>query len=155
MKFLQNIFLCLILTTVCLSAQAGLNPDKPSDSAVSAPKIIRDNISDFFNLLIKHDYEKAYQEILAKSPLLNDKENLDRLIKETSKIEEFYGKLTQFEYFKTESITKSYLRINCLGLCAKHPMRWIFTYYNSPDTGWLVTNIKFDDLTENYFMEKQ
>jgi hypothetical protein len=154
MKQLKYILLCLILTTFCLSAQSGLKQDKFCDSASSAPKIIRDNIAGFFNLLIEHDYEKAYQEILAKSPLLNDKQNLDRLIKETSKIEEFYGKLTQYEYFKTESITKSYIRISCLGLCDKHPMRWIFTYYNSPDTGWLVTNIKFDDLTENYFMEK-
>ncbi|MEI6090559.1 MAG: hypothetical protein WCR42_08925 [bacterium] len=154
MKSLRNILLCLIIATLSLSAQSGLAQDKSSDSTASAPKIILDNISDFFTLLSEHDFEKAYQQILAKSPLLNDKQNLDKLIKETSKIEEFYGKLDQYEYFKTEIVTKSYIRVSCLGLCTKHPMRWIFTYYNSPETGWLVTNIKFDDLTENYFMGK-
>lgn len=154
MKLLQNILLCLILTALSFNTQSGTAQDKFSDSTKSAPKIVRDNITDFFSLLIEHNYEKAYQQILAKSPLLNDKQNLDKLIKETSKIEEFYGKLTQYECFKTEFVTKSYIRISYLGLCTKHPIRWIFTYYNSPESGWLVTNIKFDDLTENYFMEK-
>ncbi len=154
MKSLTNILLCLLLTSLSLSAQPGLSQDKLSDSSQIAPKMIRDNISDFFALLIEHNYEKAYRQILEKSQLLNDEQNLTKLIKETSKIEEFYGSLSDFEYFKTETITKSYIRISCLGLCSKHPMRWIFTYYHSPDIGWLVTNIKFDDLTENYFMEK-
>ena len=69
MKILQNILLCLVLTTLSLSTQSGLAQDKSSDSTASAPKIILDNISDFFSLLSEHDYEKAYLQILAKSAI--------------------------------------------------------------------------------------
>lgn len=154
MKFIQTIVLCLLVSALSLSAQTGYTFIKNSDSTDKVPQVIRDNISDFFNMMFERNYEKAYQTILEKSPLLKDKENLEKLIKETTKIEEFYGKFTEFEFCKKDIVTKSYIRISCLGLCAKHPMRWIFTYYHSPEVGWLVTNIKFDDLTENYFLEK-
>jgi len=155
MKLLKYIILCLIISTISLSAQSGYTFNNSSDSTDKVPSVIRENITEFFAEMFKNNYEKAYQKILEKSPLINDKENLDKLIKETTKIDKFYGKLTEFEFCKTDIVSKSYIRISCLGLCAKHPMRWIFTYYHSPELGWLVTNIKFDDLTENYFMEKK
>jgi hypothetical protein len=155
MKLLKYILLCLVISTISLSAQSGYANFINADSADKVPKMIRENITDFFTIMFDGNYEKAYQKILEKSPLINDKENLDKLIKETAKIDKFYGKLTEFEFCKTEIVTKSYIRISCLGLCSKHPMRWVFTYYHSPELGWLVTNIKFDDLTEKYFMEKE
>lgn len=115
------------------------------------PKELHTRIADFFKLIISGDYEKAYKELLKGSPLIRKEKELNRLIEQTEKATQIYGALQGFEAVDSEVASNSMIKCRYLGLHSLYPMRWIFTYYNSPENGWVIINIKFDDQSDFYF----
>jgi len=75
------------------------------------------------------------------------------LKKQTERSIDIYGDILSFEFVSAEQVTESYIRLRYLALHSSYPMRWIFTYYRSPDKNWIVTNVKFDDLSEYFFSD--
>ncbi|HRP03009.1 MAG TPA: hypothetical protein PLE30_10225 [Candidatus Kapabacteria bacterium] len=114
---------------------------------------ITKNISFFFGQVIKKDIDNGFDQILQNSPLLTRREDVKNLKEQTKRSIDIYGEILSFEFVSAEIVTNSYIRLRYLGLHSYYPMRWVFTYYKSPDKGWLITNIKFDDLSENFFTD--
>lgn len=125
----------------------------PQNNAYGVPDKIQNKINIFFRQVFKENFQDAYKGILIDSELGESTEKVEKLIKETKRIKKFYGKLSGYEFVNSEAATKSYIRVRCLGLCEHYPMRWIFTFYKSPKSSWVITNIKFDDLSEYYFTD--
>lgn len=124
-----------------------------SEKMFGVPDEIRKEVNTFFAGLLDGEIEKPYKTLLSDSPLTGKKEDVEELLRQTRKVNKYYGKMKGFEFVSSEAVTPSYMRIRYLGLCEKYPMRWIFTYYKSPKKGWVVTNILFDDMTEYYFSD--
>lgn len=122
-----------------------------SDSYKKIPQELKVKTSKFFNFLLDSNVSSAYDELMKNSFLVGQDDKLNTLIKQTHRAFEIYGLLKGYEPVSAEEITKSFIRIRYIGLHTKFPMRWIFTFYKSPSVGWIVTNVKFDDLTEYYF----
>lgn len=125
-----------------------------SDSYKKVPQELKVKTSKFFNYLLDSNVTAAYDELMKGSFLIAQNEKLNTLINQTHRAFEIYGLLKGFEPVNAEEITKSFIRIRYIGLHTKFPMRWIFTFYKSPSAGWIVTNVKFDDLTEYYFSDE-
>jgi hypothetical protein len=64
-----------------------------------------------------------------------------------------YGQIRAYEPVSSDIVSESYIRIRYLAYHTDFPMRWIFTFYKSPKLGWIVVNIRFDDLSDFFFKE--
>lgn len=117
----------------------------------NVPKELHTRISDFFKQIIQTRYEDAYKQLLQGSPLLRKEKEISRLIEQTEKATQIYGAMRGFEAVDSEVASNSMIKCRYLGLHTLYPMRWIFTFYNSPENGWVVINIKFDDQSDFYF----
>jgi len=118
-----------------------------------APEQITKLCSAFFTDLIKGNVEGAFDKFLEGSPLKDKSEEINTLKNQAKRSFKLYGKLQGYELASIENATNSYTRVRFLGLNEEYPMRWIFTFYKSPKKGWIVTNIKLDDLSEYYFSD--
>ncbi len=123
-------------------------------SLLGIPPALSKKTSEFFTNLVDGNLNLAYKELLNGSPISERKEEVATLIKETKLSVKLYGKIKGAEFVSSENVTGSYLRLRYLVLLDKLPMRWIFTFYKSPAKGWVVTNVKFDDLSEFYFTDQ-
>ncbi len=119
----------------------------------TVPQELHTRISDFFKLVIRAEYENAYKELLKNSPLLRKDKELVNLTTQTEKAAEIYGAIKGFEAVDAEVASNSLIKCRYLGLNTRYPMRWVFTFYNSPAEGWIITNIKFDDQSDYYFRQ--
>lgn len=127
------------------------NLSKSSTNFQNVPPELKSKTIKFFNALMDNKVSNAYDDFLAGTPLGKKVEDVTSLKKQTTRAFELYGVLKGFDPVNFEMIGTSFIRIRYLGLHTRFPMRWIFTYYKSPDQGWIVTNIKFDDLSDFYF----
>lgn len=118
------------------------------------PKEIQDKSDKFFQRLIRNEIEIAFDEFLKDSPIRGKKDQLKNLVDQTKKSYELYGKMVAYESVSSETVTPSFIKMRFLALHTKYPMRWIISYYKSPDSGWIIINIKFDDLAEYYFSDE-
>ncbi|MFP4369263.1 MAG: hypothetical protein ACLFR2_06775 [Candidatus Kapaibacterium sp.] len=152
--FRITIIALLLFTTVKVMAQDRAQGAVDMGEAIAAgeaPEELNIKIKRFFNLIRDEKIFEAYDKILNLSPLSEKKDKIRRLIAETEKAMEVYGSLLDFEPVMAERVTDSFFKLHYLGLHADYPVRWIFTYYRSPERGWIVTNLRFDDLSEFYF----
>lgn len=146
-------FIILLFFAIPLYSQGdGAIGSRPSNEVMpGVPDEIIIRTNDFFDDVVASEVNDAYDRLLANSPIAQKKEDLKSLKIETWRSFDLYGELKGYEPVNAEIVTPSYIRLRYLGLHSRFPMRWIFTYYRSPDKGWIVTNIKFDDLSEFFF----
>ena len=152
------IYLLIFGSVIAFSQDGGLQKARKLaggiETYVDIPTELQDNVAKFFKLIEKKEIKDAYEGLLDKSPIFEKKQEVSSLIKQTLVSFDFYGKFYGFEPVNAEKVTDSYLRLRYVGLYEKYPIRWIFTYYKSPDRGWIVTNVKFDDLSEFFFYDE-
>ncbi len=157
---MKKVIILLILFAISISVaqDGGLQKARKlaggTETFVDIPTELQDNIAKFFNRIGKKEIKDAYENLLEKSPIFEKKEELSSLVKQTLVSFDFYGKFYGFEPVNAEKVTDSYMRIRYIGLYEKYPIRWVFTYYKSPSRGWIVTNVKFDDLSEFFFYDE-
>jgi len=160
MKIIVFFLLLITLSSSVLVSQedGGLqkSSQKPVITSVAYEDIdtkITKTISYFFDQIIKKDIDQGFEQILKSSVIALKKEEVKNLKSQTERSVEIYGDILSFEFVSAEMVSSSYLRLRYLALHSSYPMRWIFTYYKSPDKGWIITNVKSDDLSENFFTD--
>ncbi|MDC1068743.1 hypothetical protein OAQ99_06265 [Candidatus Kapabacteria bacterium] len=128
---------------------------KPNSSVlnkqIQIPPELKAKTNQFFNNLLDSNVAKAYEDLMRGSFLAKRDEKLKTLINQTHRAFEIYGPLQGFELVNGDEVTSSFIRVRYLGKHSRFPMRWIFTFYKSPVDGWIITNVKFDDLSELFF----
>ena len=145
----------LLFITPATAQEDGLVKSNPSgNSGMNIPDELYQKCSDFFDLLIKDDVNSAFKKLLAKSPIVKKAEDLEELKKQTRRAIKLYGNISGYEAVSWEVASDSYIRLRYLGIHQDLPMRWIFTFYKSPKRGWIVSNVRLDDLTERFFSDE-
>jgi hypothetical protein len=124
-----------------------------STSIIDSVPEVKIRCDEFFKILLTSDYTKAFGYILKNSPIAKSNEKIKPIIDQLKKSIDTYGELSGYEIVKMEKVTNSFIRMHYIGLNTDVPVRWIFTFYKSPKKGWIVTNIKFDDLPDLYFTD--
>jgi hypothetical protein len=157
MKGIYKLFVLVpILIAAVLSVSFSQDNTKLSKSTtdeideINIPAEVRAMLNNFFDGLKQNNVEIAFEDFLKNSPLKDRKEDIQNLKEQTTRAIKIYGKFYGAKYVSGNQASDFYLRLRYLGLYEKYPMRWIFTYYKSPVLGWVVTNIKLDDLSEFY-----
>ena len=115
------------------------------------PLEIKKSINNFFKEVISKNVEKAYEELTKNSFITTKADQYKLLIDQTKSSFKLYGEIISFDFVNSEKATPGYYKVRYLANHAEYPTRWIFTYYNSPKFGWIVLNIKFDDLPDFLF----
>ena len=158
-KNMKKIFLIVLaFAALSIPAMAQEVGAKTSSSVVSrkfdkVPQEIKSKVSEFFKFTIKGEVTLAFNRFLEKSPLMDKQEEMSNLIKQTNRSFDIYGQMKGYEEVEVENVTESFMRLRYISLHTKYPLRWIFTFYNSPDFGWIAVNVKFDDLSEFFFKQ--
>lgn len=127
---------------------------RSGSNEITIPSELNLKANIFFNNLLDSNVTKAYEELIKGSYIFDRKDKIKTLITQTHRTFEIYGPLKGFELVNVEEVTTSFVRVRFLGKHSRFPMRWIFTFYKSPDQGWIITNVKFDDLTELFFEDE-
>ncbi len=154
MKYLIIMFFVL---NIAVLSQGRLPSDKSQSSATEVkmiPKKLKQKTSAFFEYLLDSNVTAGYNELFKDSFIKDQTGKIQALINQTHRAFQIYGKLRGYEPVNAEQISKSFIRVRFIGLHSRFPMRWIFTFYNAPENGWILTNVKFDDLTEFYFSDE-
>lgn len=147
----------LIIFLIGYSAFSQRNPlDSPDNKIIKADKLnlpddLPERVSDFFLNLSLKKYEKAYELLIKDSPIGQKKEMIKNLISETIRAVNVYGDNRGYESVDKQQPTPSLIRARYIGIHESYPVRWEFTFYRSPIRGWVVLNIKFDDLSQYFF----
>lgn len=146
--------LLLFLSINLLAQDAKLSsPTAEPITEMMIPAEAKSKLNNFFDAIKRKEFKKAYDELLKNSPINDKREDIDNLLNQTERAVRIYGEFSGASYVNGHSASDNYIRVRFLGLYDKYPMRWIFTFYKSPKLGWIVTNIKLDDLSEFYLSE--
>jgi hypothetical protein len=127
---------------------------KITDRQSELPNDLQIKCGNFFRELMDSTAGTAFDHILKDSPVAKNKEQIQNLVDQTLRAIDIYGIIKGFELVEAESATKSYLRVKFISLHSLYPMRWEFTFYKSPQLGWIVVNLKFDDQTDLFFIQE-
>lgn len=161
MRYIRTFFILLIFVTSFQFAfsQEGKLPPSESESKIKkiailgVPQELLDKCQKFFDNIIANKIEFAFEELIGNSPLKKKTDEIEKLISETKRANNLYGNIRSYEPINSEIVTESFIRVRYLAYHTDFPMRWVFTFYKSPKLGWIVVNIRFDDLSEFFFKE--
>ncbi len=149
-------FIILLLSSVAMAQDNRLDKSAVigENVFVGVDHQISEKVAEFFNELKDNGPDKAFNKFLKNSPIIERKDQLQALIVQTKRAVKLYGDFLGYEPVNSEVISESFVRVRYIGKHSKYPMRWIFTFYKSPKRGWIIINIKFDDLSEYFFSDE-
>ncbi|MEJ5286254.1 MAG: hypothetical protein CH6_2431 [Candidatus Kapaibacterium sp.] len=151
------VFLCLFVFSALAQEgrlpQGDVNEKTKKIGVLGVPQDVLDKCQNFFDKIIEGKIEKAFDDFIGNSPLKKKNEEIQKLISETKRANNLYGTIRSYEPINAEIVTESFIRVRYLAYHTDFPMRWVFTFYKSPKLGWIVVNIRFDDLSEFFFKE--
>lgn len=154
-KFNIQLLFLLLFAIPAFSQESSIIKSRSSEANNEALSGIPDEIlkkcSTFFETLIARQTENALNVFLKNSPVTERKDQVQELIFEIQRANKLYGDMQSYEPVSSEIVTSSYIRVRYLSYHNYFPMRWILTFYKSPAFGWITTNIKYDDMSENFF----
>lgn len=122
-------------------------------SADGLPSEILDITSTFFKAVVKGDSKKALERLLKDTKMAEKEETMRGLFETVKKANEIYGDIRNYEIVSYENVSPSFTRLRCIALHPDFPMRWVFTFYRSPEKGWVTINVKLDDDSQYFFSE--
>ena len=114
------------------------------------PDDLKSKLDNFFDDLVGKRYKKALEDLLLNSPVSRKDDNFKGILKELSKSIDYYGDIKGYEIVDFKTAGTSYHKVKMLGLHQKFPTRWEISFYRSPVLGLIVTNIKYDDISDIY-----
>lgn len=157
LNFISYIFLLISFVAIDdLQAQetSAPRPGATSTQFMNVPQELQTKCDNFFDLLSRNEFKVAFDDLLENSPFKNKQDQVTNLIEQTKQAVVLYGKVKGGEPVSSEVACPSLVRLRYLGIQSNYPMRWIFTFYNSPKSGWIVVNVKLDDMSEYFFSDE-
>ncbi len=154
-KFSFLFVLLLLLNTPATAQDRGAlqkdNVKAANALDVNIPDDIKNIVDNFFAEIIKKNYRPAVEKLLQTSPIAGKDDDYKNILKQLQRSIDMYGNIKKYEIINFKSAGNNYHRINILSLHQKYPTRWELTFYRSPDLGLIVSNLRFDDFSEEYF----
>jgi hypothetical protein len=159
LRYFTKIFILMIIAAPLLSQEPpriGSNDENFSNTPqlANVPVDIEKRCGEFLKKMKNKNMKEAYQEILEQSPILEKKDQISNLIRAAEQSIKFYGEMMDFQPVSSEIVTTSLLRVRYIALHETYPMRFVFTWYKAPQLGWIIINLKYDDLSESFFSDE-
>ena len=129
-------------------------PKDNNNALSSIPAVITEKCKNFFLTCIDSKIDNAFKEILLNSPIIKKDEQLNNLIAGAKQAENLYGKMLDYEYVRSDIISNSLIRVLYFSLHNDFPLRWYYTFYKTPNRGWIIINLRFDDDSQMLFINE-
>jgi len=107
-------------------------------------------VADFLEGVSGGPPQSAYDELLAGSELLKQKEALVELVKQTAELDGKYGRYKGFERIAARRIGRDLVLMRYLYKCENFPVVWYFAFYRTAGEGltengdWRAVIVRFD-----------
>jgi hypothetical protein len=121
-----------------------------NNSRFGLPDDIKSKLDSFFVSMQKKEYKSGLEKLLINSPISKKDTDFTNILKQLSKAIDLYGDIKGYEIVDYKLAGSSFYKINIMGLHQKYPTRWEVYFYRSPELGLIITNIRFDDISEMY-----
>ena len=151
---LFSMLIALLGVSIASAQETSASRANTTQQFMNIPAELQTKAQMFFQLIEKNEIKKAFDALLENSPLKNKDEQVKNLMDQTKQAIVLYGKIVGNEAVSSEIASTSLIRLRYLGIHTNFPMRWIFTYFNSPKYGWIVINVKLDDMSEYFFSDE-
>ena len=152
-KIIIILFVLSITTSISSKAQDGIalqSRTNENNMRFALPDDIKNKLDKFFDQLVRKDYKKGLEDLLINSPISRKDDDFANILKELQKSINYYGDIKGYEIVDFKTAGTSYHKVKMIGLHQKFPTRWEISFYRSPDLGLIVTNVKYDDISNIY-----
>lgn len=158
MKFIYLTLIGILLTTNLAAQDDNLGGSggalqkriTENNNRFVIPEDIKTKVDLFFSSMVNKDYKKGLEKLMINSPISKKDEDFANILKQIGKAIELYGDIKGHEIIEVKTAGTSFYKINIIGLHQKYPTRWEINFYRTPEMGTIVTNFKFDDMSEIY-----
>lgn len=142
---------CLLLIAAAAAYRAaGQDAPLPAEDPELAKLDLR--VAQFLERASGGQPESALQELLAHSPLENQKDAIKKLTDQIRELESRYGKYRAFERIESRRVGKHLVLMKYLYSCDNYPVVWYFSFYHdfkrsgpTPDGfDWMLISVRFD-----------
>ena len=121
-----------------------------NNARFALPDDIQTKLDVFFEAMVKKDYRNGLEKFMLNSPISKRSNDFANILREIGKAIDLYGDIKGYEIVDFKMAGSSFCRVNIIGLHQRYPTRWEINFYRSPAMGLIVTNFKFDDISEIY-----
>ena len=103
------------------------------------------------------DPDRAFRDLLTNGPLENRAEEIKKLTDRYRKLQQQFGRFTEFERLGARAAGAGLIQIRCVHRPDKQPGVWWITYYRPPAAGamelpeWFVVAVRFDSRADAAF----
>ena len=107
---------------------------------------LKKNSEDIMRLLVKEEYNKAFNEVRKICPLPGmEIDSLEiQTIKQLSIVKERFGRSIDFILAEEKETVNTFVRFIYIIKYERHVTRWVFIYYK-PRNKWILNSFKWDD----------
>ena len=155
MKIIYFLFAGFLLTVSAAAQNFGgggalQRETSENNSRFALPEDIQNKLDTFFDAMVNKNYKDGLEKLMLNSPISRRDRDFANILREIGKAIQLYGDIRGYEIVDFRVAGSSFFRVDIIGLHQRYPTRWEITFYRSPDIGLIVTNFKFDDLSEVY-----
>lgn len=145
------------LIAVSASAQTG-SPEgqipKVTESveATAVAPDAKKQVDEFFRLLTEGRVDTAYEQLVKGTKLAELPKDLAGMKDQTRKAIQAYGDINGYDLTDQKTVGTRLVRLTCLSLNKRFPIRWRFYFYKQSDT-WKLIDIRVNDRLGEMFDE--
>jgi hypothetical protein len=142
------------LMAIAAPQPAVAQPTRLNDPEVEA---LAARLDAFFGNLRTGQVQQAYDDLLRDSQLLEQREQVERLVAQTRELPSRYGNCFGHEFVQAQRVGqegKDLILIRYLYKCERFPVIWHLAFYRRPSSvgdPWRVILIRFDTHVESLF----
>lgn len=127
---------------------------EPSPGGANAGQSVDKTVNDFFTLLGKDQFDKAYDQLVAGTQIAERSDQVAALKSKTKEAVKLFGEIGGYELVGIKNVGTHLMCSTYLSLGKNCPLRWKFYFYKSGDNIWRLIDIRVDDRLVEMFDEK-
>jgi len=152
---------CVLATVLAASpvfGQSEAKGDKPETAPILQTSTPASLIKEFFQLLTEGRVDTAYDQLLKGTKIAEMPKDVEMLRAQTREAIRVFGDINGYDVIEDKKVGSgnNLMRLTCISLGKKFPIRWRFYFYNSATSGsstWKLVDIRIDDRLLDMFGE--
>jgi hypothetical protein len=121
-------------------------------AASTVDPVVSKLLTTFFALLSRGHVDPAYEALVQDTVIAAKKEDVNTLKQRTNQAIQLFGAIKGSEVVDIQHVGTRLVRITCISLGERFPLRWRFYFYNNGEK-WRLIDISVDDRLTALFSE--
>jgi len=150
--------LATVLAATPVFGQPESKEEKPETALVVQTATPASLIKEFFQLLTEGRVDTAYDHLLKETKIAEMPKDVEMLKAQTREAIRVFGDINGYDVIEDKKVGSgnNLMRLTCISLGKKFPIRWRFYFYNAAASGnsmWKLIDIRIDDRLLDMFGE--